>query len=275
MSDRTIQSIALNVRQLDPARRFYQSLVGLDVLSESEGEVVLGAGDSEIVRLMDSPDAPPRDGRGAGLFHLAVLLPDRRSLADALARLSGASYSLTGASDHDVSEALYTDDPADNGVELYCDRPESEWRRDASGEVYMTTRRLDLEGLRGQASPTTPERAPEGTSLGHVHLEVTDLERAVAFYRDALGMDLQASRRGAAFLSWDGYHHHVGLNTWNHRREPHDANALGLKSVTAALPPEDVETIRSRADERELALDNGDAAFSVDDPDGHAWQFRN
>lgn len=268
MPNHQLQSVTLRVRNIDAARRFYHELVGLDVLSASPERCSLGAGGEPIVELVASPDAPSRTSQ-AGLFHLAILFPDRQSLADALSRLSQADYPLTGAADHAVSEALYMDDPDGNGVELYADRPESEWQWDASGQVHMTTERLDIEDLSSQGSTQTPPDAPESTNLGHVHLEVTNLKPSVAFYRDVLGTELQTTTRGANFVSWNNYHHHVALNTWKHRRDTHDPNALGLTAITATTP--DLSDIRARTQHPDH---NTDEPLQLTDPDGITWHLQ-
>jgi catechol 2,3-dioxygenase len=274
MTDRTVQSVTLRVPQLESARRFYQEVVGFDVLEEKDGRVGLGSGGREVVTLVAVPDARPRGSGEAGLFHLAILFPERGALADALARVTEMDYVMTGASDHLVSEALYMNDPGANGVELYRDRPESEWEYDASGDVRMTTKRLNLEDLQGDGSQPTPDGAPEATRLGHVHLEVTDLERAATFYGDIFGMEMQTSRRGARFLSWDGYHHHVALNTWNRRRKPHNSEALGLESLTATMPASDVDEVRQRATDSGISVKETDRGFRLTDPDGIRWRIR-
>jgi catechol 2,3-dioxygenase len=268
-----LQKVTLRVPKLEPARQFYHDVVGLELLSEADNESMLGTGEEPLVTLVESPQARARDNE-AGLFHVAILFPDRQSLADALNRLRDADHTLTGAADHAVSEALYTDDPAGNGVELYCDRPESSWARDESGEVYMTTERLDVADLQRQASTATPSVAPHQTRLGHVHLEVTDLERTLPFYRDVLGMDLQTTNPGAKFVSWNGYHHHVAFNTWKHRRGPHDPETLGLTSVTAALSKETIADIHTRAGNRDLVVETDDEHLELTDPDGITWHLR-
>lgn len=248
--------------------------MGLEVIEEDTGWVALGSGGREIVTLHAAPDARPRESREAGLFHLAILFPERSALADALARITDTDYVMTGASDHLVSEALYMNDPGGNGVELYRDRPESEWEYSDSGEVRMTTKRLDLGDLAEDASASPPKTAADGTRLGHVHLEVTDLERATNFYRDIFGIEMQTSRRGASFLSWDGYHHHVAINTWNHRRNPRPSDALGLQSITATMPPSDANKIRKRASDSGISVEETDRGIRLDDPDGISWWVR-
>ena len=244
-------SVELRVPELTEARWFYETVVGLESLRESAGRVEMGVGQCPVVRLEEAPEAENRDRRAAGLFHLAIRFPSRQSLSEALRRVSRENYGLTGASDHAVSEALYTNDPAGNGVELYTDRPRSQWEYDEDDEVVMVTEQLDLDDLWRVTSGQPDDRAPAETILGHVHLEVTDLEASVDFYRDELGMALQARRPGAAFLGYDGYHHHVAANVWNHRRRPHDDASLGLAELE----------VRGRGDR------------NLRDPDGIRWQF--
>jgi catechol 2,3-dioxygenase len=157
-------------------------------------------------------------GDAAGLFHLALRVPSRAALGDVLTRLDDSPFTLSGASDHLVSEALYLRDPDGNGVEVYRDRPRDEWTfRD--DRVEMDTLPLDLDTLRDAATGASADRLPDGTDLGHVHLEVSSLADASAFYVDTLGLNVRTeSYQGALFVAAGDYHHHVGLNTWNGRR---------------------------------------------------------
>ena len=180
---------------------------------------------------------------------------------------------LTGASDHLVSEALYLRDPAGNGVELYYDRPREDWPLTDDGGVAMETLPLDLDDLSASSETGGAAALPAGTDIGHVHLEVTDLPRAEAFYADALGLNVRA-RYGddAAFLAAGDYHHHVGLNTWNHRRSP-ATGGLGLAWFELALPDAGTaDAVRRRLADRgygvdEESADDGEAS-TVADPDG-------
>ena len=214
-----VKRVDLRVDDLDAATSFYRDVVGLD-------------DPSTLVTLRADGVTSPAPRRAAGLFHTAFLYPTRADLADALRR--AAPY-LTGASDHGVSEALYLDDPAGNGVELYWDRPPEVWPQD------MFTAPLDLQDLAAQSSGS--ERAPEGTHIGHVHLKVSDLGRAEDFWVGALGFDVM-HRYGdqATFVATGGYHHHVGLNTWmslGHGLGPRDA--AGLDRVVFATDGEERE----------------------------------
>jgi catechol 2,3-dioxygenase len=247
-----VHSVDLRVDDLEAAKVFYDRVVGLEPSNgspsgaegASNGASLGVPGGAELVRLSSEGVTSRAPRRNAGLFHTAFRFPTRADLADALRR--AAPY-LTGASDHGVSEALYLDDPAGNGVELYWDRPRDAWPDD------MFTEPLDLQDLAAQSSGAS--RAPEGTDIGHVHLKVSDLQRAEAFWVGELGFDVM-HRYGsqAAFVATGGYHHHVGLNTWmSEGRELGARDAAGLERVVFAT--------------------DGDAR-SVVDPDGIAVELR-
>ena len=265
--------VALRVASLDSIVPFYRDVVGFGVDYDADGERArLTAGGETLLVLESDADAPERGDGEAGLFHLAVRVPDRSALADALTRVRSGNATLTGASDHLVSEALYLRDPAGNGVELYYDRPREEWPRTDDGGVAMETLPLDLDGLSAAGAPDATTGLPAGTDVGHVHLEVADLPRAESFYADALGLNVRA-RFGddATFLAAGEYHHHVGLNTWNGRRSP-AGDGLGLAWFELTLPDADaLDAVRRRLEERGYAVESGatgDDASTVVDPDG-------
>jgi catechol 2,3-dioxygenase len=233
--------VHLAVADADRAQAFYQDALGLQVHGREEGAVALGAGAGDLVVLHEEPGARPA-GRHAGLFHLALLHPSREDLAQALARVTDAGARLQGAADHGVSEALYLADPDGNGLELYVDRPREAWPAGSGGSrVGMFTAPLDLRALletvRGQ------ERRPRsGTGLvvGHVHLHVGDLARALAFYGDALGLERMTSLPGAEFLAAGGYHHHLAVNTWaGEGVGPAPPGTVGLRRWTLVLDDAD------------------------------------
>jgi catechol 2,3-dioxygenase len=238
--DTSIGKVRLRVADLDDLTTFYERVVGLQAV-EGGGDVTrLGAADGEpLIELVGAPDAPPAPSFSTGLFHLAILVPDRAELARSLQRVAGAGWRLTGASDHLVSEALYLQDPEGNGIEIYRDRPREEWRRNGD-ELAMATLPLDLESVLGELDPS--ERAtggmPGGTTMGHVHLQVADIPAAEGFYNRALGLDVMVrSYPGALFLSAGGYHHHLGLNTWQSQgAPPPPQGALGLDRYELVLP---------------------------------------
>ena len=263
-----IGRVALRVASLDRVVPFYRDVVGLDVARDGTG-AVLSAGDDPLVVLREEPGAPERPSDAAGLFHLAVRVPSRAALGDALTRIESSDEALTGASDHLVSEALYLRDPEGNGVEVYRDRPRDDWTVTDDGGVEMDTLRLDLDEIRAAAGGE--DRAPPGTDIGHVHLEVTDLASARAFYVDTLGLSVRTeSYSGALFVAAGDYHHHVGLNTWNGRGAPAGASR-GIEWFEFVLPD---RTTRDALSDR-LAETGHDVASDeeIADPDGIGVRF--
>ena len=209
--------VELSVADLDRSLEYWQREIGLRVLERENGRASLGA-DAELVRLVEEPGAQPSRGY-TGLFHVALLVPDRPSLARWLAHASRDRTALTGLSDHKVSEAIYLRDPDHHGIEIYADRPRELWEGRV-GEL-MGTEPLDVENLLGELDDPASEPfdgLPDGTVVGHTHLCVADVDDTVTFYRDVLGFDVMAQLGpSAAFLSAGGYHHHIGANTWESR----------------------------------------------------------
>jgi catechol 2,3-dioxygenase len=236
--------VELSVSDLARSLGYYREAIGLRVLAEDDGTARLGAGETELLRLVEEPGAVPARSY-SGLFHFALLLPDRGALGQWLAHAGRAQVRLTGASDHSVSEALYLRDPDGHGIEIYADRPREQWE----GRVaqLMTTRPLDLDDLVGAATGTQRssfDGLPAGTTMGHVHLCVADVDDAVRFYRDELGFEVTAQLGAeAAFLAAGGYHHHLGANTWESRGAPHaPPGTARLLSFTIVVPGGDAET---------------------------------
>ena len=237
-----IARVALRVSDLSRSIDWYGRVAGLALRERENGHAALGApdGDAALLELHEAekPGTAPR--AAAGLFHTAFRYPTRAQLGAALRRTLEGRETLTGASDHAVSEALYLDDPDGIGVELYRDRPREEWPPPRPGDrVFMTTEPLDAEGVLGSAEGDLPDAAA-GMDVGHVHFKVADVEQAVAFWTQEVGMELMA-RYGAdaAFIADDGYHHHVGANSWYSRGaslEPQDGP--GLDRVVVAGAPE-------------------------------------
>jgi catechol 2,3-dioxygenase len=275
-ADTRLGAIWLRAGDIGLLRDFYERVIGLRAIASEDGVTALGAGDASRVELVSDPDAPPRPPRTTGLFHLALLVPARADLTRALRRVFENGWHLSGASDHLVSEALYLSDPEGNGIELYRDRPREEWPREGD-EVAMATLPLDLEDL--LAEPGAGDDAPAmpaGTVLGHVHLQVKDLDSAAAFWVDALGLDVTASLYpGALFVSAGGYHHHVGLNTWAGVGAPRPpAGARGLDRFELVLPD---AASAAAAGERLAAVAevrDEDRGLLVEDPSGNAVLVR-
>ncbi|BBH24188.1 catechol-2,3-dioxygenase [Paenibacillus baekrokdamisoli] len=212
----SIGQVSLRVSDLQRSIEFYRNIVGLQVLREENGMAELTAdGKTPLLTLKEIPGAVVRPRRsGAGLYHFAILLPDRKSLGLSLRHLVQSGIHI-GQADHLVSEALYIADPDNNGIEIYRDRPRTEWQRDQKGEYIMAVDPIDWDGLLEEAGDEAWHGLPEGTIIGHIHLHVTDLEATKQFYHDVLGFDIVAHmEKSALFISAGGYHHHIGLNTW-------------------------------------------------------------
>jgi catechol 2,3-dioxygenase len=233
-----IGAVRLTVRDLGAMTAFYERTVGLTVLARAEDAVRLGtAGGPPLVELLHRPAAAPRPSGTTGLFHLALLVPDRVALAAAIRRVTDSGWSFTGASDHLVSEAVYLRDPEGNGVEIYRDRDPDEWDWD-DGDVRMATLPLDVASVMGELPEQATPLMPEGTVLGHVHLNVSDLAAIERFYDGILGFDVVTrAYPGALFLSAGGYHHHIGSNVWDGAGAPAPpAGAMGLDAFEVVLP---------------------------------------
>jgi catechol 2,3-dioxygenase len=276
--DTKIGNVHLRVPDLSRALGFYERLLGFKVLQDSGGTVLLsptGKPPHRIV-LTESPKARPRPRGTTGLFHIAIRFPSRESLSQELRQLIDQKYRLHGFSDHGVSEAIYLADPDGNGVELYVDRPRSDWPRDG-GEIAMMTDPLDIDNLLGASKSASWSGIHPGTDIGHVHLQVSNLRRSEDFYRGLLGFEVtQRSYPGALFLAAGGYHHHVGLNVWaGEGAPPPPPDAAGLVSFSVTVPTlDEYSRIRSRLETRGLEVHAEDPAnvasgMLIHDPDGN------
>ncbi len=253
----TVGAVHLTVADLERSLVYYTGSIGLDVLGVGGGEASLGAGGRELLHLVEEPGARPADGY-AGLFHFALLVPERRDLAGWLQHAIRDQVQLTGASDHFVSEALYLRDPDHHGIEIYADRPRRLWDGEAG---RIGTWPLDVDDL--LATNTEPTAAlPADTHMGHVHLRVADVDESIHFYRDVVGFDLIAQLGDqAAFLSAGGYHHHLGANTWESRGASEaPAGTARLLHFTIVVPD---------ADERDRVA--GAVGGDLRDPSGNAF----
>lgn len=240
-----IGRVALTVNDLAAARAFYGGVLGLETLALDGESATLGAGGAAAIELRGDRHARRSSAREAGLFHTALLLPDRRALARWLVHAAGRGVALQGASDHLVSEAIYLADPEGNGVEVYADRPRDAWPREG-GRLRMATERLDLAALARDADGPWAG-APEGTVVGHVHLQVGDAAEAEGFWTGTLGFDVVTRYPGATFLSTGGYHHHVAANVWNSRGAGRRSlPATGLAELVLHADPAARERIVAR-----------------------------
>jgi len=234
----TVGVVSLTVADLDRSTAFYRDAIGLRMLAREDGRATLGVEGRQLLELVEEPGARPARGY-TGLYHFALLLPERADLARWLAHVARERVPLQGASDHFVSEAVYLADPDGHGIEIYNDRPRSVWE----GKVAerMTTLPLDVDDLFGELEDPRTEPfdgLPAGTVMGHVHLKVATIPETVAFYRDALGFEVMAVYGSqAVFFAAGGYHHHLGANTWESAGAPQPpAGSAALRHVTVVLP---------------------------------------
>jgi catechol 2,3-dioxygenase len=231
-------AVHLTVADLDRSLAYYDQQIGLRVHARDDGRATLGSGGEDLLVLTEEPGALPGDGY-SGLFHFALLVPERADLARWLAHAARDRVSLTGLSDHAVSEAIYLRDPDHHGIEIYADRPREEWE----GKVWdrMTTIPLDVDDLLGELDDPAGDSfdgLAAGTVMGHVHLSVDAIEPTNAFYRDRLGFAVMAELGNqATFLSAGGYHDHLGANTWNSAGAPYAPEGHArLTQMTIVLP---------------------------------------
>jgi catechol 2,3-dioxygenase len=277
--DTSIGTVRLTVSDLERSREFYEQAVGLRSSERDDGTLAFGVDDERpLVELRGDESAPRLDPRATGLYHLAVLVPSRRDLALALARVADARWTLDGASDHLVSEALYLSDPDGNGIEIYRDRPRSEWPR-AEGDLAMDTLPLDLDSVLGELAGA-PERqplAPHGTQIGHVHLKVSDIREAEAFYSGLLGFDVMVrGYPGALFVSAGGYHHHIGMNTWQSAGAgAPPPGAVGLRNFEITLPnAQELERVLERVNAAGVEVQEDHDGYLIHDPSGNGVVLR-
>jgi catechol 2,3-dioxygenase len=273
-----IADVHLTVADLERSIGFYTEVLGLRA-ERHEGGVTLSAdGHTPLLVLEHQPGARMRSPRTTGLYHFALLVPSRRTLARVLAHLAESRYPLQGASDHLVSEAIYLADPEENGIEIYRDRPRAEWPR-VDEQLRMASDPLDIEGVLGELEGDTEpwQGLDPGTVMGHIHLQVSDIATAERFYVDVLGFDLVLHfGRSASFVSAGGYHHHIGMNTWaSQGASPPPAGSTGLSRYVIALPGNDaLSAVTARLRAADIPFTENEGSVAVTDPFGITVELR-
>lgn len=271
-----IGAVGMIVRDLDRLTAYYRDLLGLAVQTRSEQAVTLGAGGVPLLELTQKPDALPDDPRQAGLYHTAFLMPTRADLARWILNVAKNRVPVTGASDHDVSEAIYLDDPEGNGVEVYSDRPREKWRRDGD-QILQKTDPLDVDAIIREVdrSVATYPEAPAGLRIGHIHLRVGAIAKAEAFYNSALGLDVTRRRTGATFLSSGGYHHHVAVNVWHSNgARARNADRAGLDWFAMEISDQaTMDALKQRLGAAGVSIAAIPGGFATTDPWGTRIRF--
>jgi catechol 2,3-dioxygenase len=288
-----VSSPVLRVRNIDKILAFYEERLGLQVKRRHQddndgydvyelGSVQIDYPEELLLQLHHDPNAKNPFPHSAGLFHFAILVPNRKSLAFTYLALKNFGVHYDGFADHLVSESLYLRDPENNGIEIYHDRPARDWPRDAEGNIMMDTLPLNLQSLVSEMDRLEDKNVlafPDGARIGHMHLRVTNLERSIKFYHEILGLDITVNwtSMGAAFLSAGGYHHHVGMNTWHSMNgEGHSSSVLGLENFTITISDiPSFNRLRSAIKSHYISFEqqqrkqrSDENQFMVSDPDG-------
>ena len=260
----------LTVVDLPMMSAFYQQVMGLSALEKTASGETLGVAGRPLLTLTTGGYAARAPRTAPGLFHTAFLVPNRKELGRWLAHAAHHDVPLTGASDHLVSEAIYLDDPEGNGIEIYRDRDRSEWTYVPDGTVQMATHRLDLQALYDEAPKDGWTGQENGTVIGHIHLQVSDIPEADAFFRDVLGLDVMARYPGASFFATGKYHHHVAANVWNSRGQPkRQAGMTGLSDYTIRFnDPARLDAAVAKLDGMAIATARSGDTVSLVDPWG-------
>jgi catechol 2,3-dioxygenase len=264
--------VRLQVADLGRSLAFYEGVLGLRQVHRSAHHAVLSAHDDDtpLVILEELPGAAPVRKRGhLGLFHFAILLPDRAALGRFLGHITSMNVEI-GASDHLVSEAIYLHDPDGLGIEVYADRARESWER-KDGQLVMGTLPLDAHAVMAAGAGAPWRGMPKGTVMGHMHLHVGDIEQAARFYRDGLGLEATVSSYpGALFLAAGDYHHHLGVNTWAGRDAPkpgpNDAKLLDWELILPS--PEALEQAAARLSAADFVVQRSTGGWSTTDPWG-------
>jgi catechol 2,3-dioxygenase len=263
----------LQVADLGRSTDYYEGSLGLGTVSRSAGSVQLGPShDRVLVELHERRGVRPAPRSGAlGLFHFAILLPDRPAFGRFLQHALGRGV-VSGLADHAVSEASYLTDPDGLGIEVYADRPRSEWRARPDGQLHITTEPLSVSDIIAAGGGGPWHSAPVDTTMGHVHLHVGDLDRAESFYHRGVGFDkIMWTYPGALFLSAGGYHHHLGTNTWSSGAPATDEQARLLSWVLETPDADAVVENLGRAGHVATRVDEG---WRVADPWGTMVEIR-
>ena len=266
----------LNVKDLASQTAFYQQIIGLEILSQTETEVVLGLGGTALVHLIQAQESG-EVRKHYGLYHLAILLPTRKALADILKHLTDLQIPLVGGADHGYSEALYLEDLEGNGIELYRDKPVSTWDIREDGRIIGVTEALAAQDVYELGERVEPFILAEGTRMGHIHLSVKDSRKSSQFYQKVLGLEDKFSVLSASWIAAGNYHHHLAVNEWGGKAlAPRKQGLPGLAYyVIEVARKEELLTIVQRAQAVATPIKwLTSSQLEITDPDGIVTRIR-
>ncbi|UHA60131.1 VOC family protein [Metabacillus litoralis] len=263
--------VELQVSNLDRSLTFYEELIGFQLLEQDEKTATLTTnGLVPQLILKEEESFVERPPGTTGLYHFAIVVPTRKDLALSTKHLLESGYPIQGASDHQYSEAVYLADPDNNGIEIYVDRDSSQWIRDENGGYVGATNPLDAENLFAEIKGNTWNGLPSKTRIGHMHLQISNIEESERFYVEALGLRIVAKDTHMLFVSKDEYHHHIGMNIWAGKGLPvPPKNALGLKFFTLHFTEEEYNDAKENLDQLKYNYLEENQELTVEDPSGN------
>ena len=266
----------LNVKDLESQTAFYQQIIGLEILSQTETDAILGLGGKALVHLIQAQESS-EVREHYGLYHLAILLPIRKALADVLKHLTDLQIPLVGGADHGYSEALYLEDLEGNGIELYRDKPVATWDIREDGRIIGVTEALAAQDIYELGERVEPFILAEGTRMGHIHLSVKDSRKSSQFYQKVLGLEDKFSVPSASWIAAGAYHHHLAVNEWGGKGlAPRKQGLPGLAYyVIEVAHKEELLTIAQRAQEVDAPIKwLTSSQLEITDPDGIVTRIR-
>ena len=271
-----LAEVALNVRDLASQTTFYHQLLGLEILNQSEKEVLLGAGGKPLVKLIQTEDTS-NPKQSYGLYHMALLLPSREDLANVFKHLLDLKIPLVGGADHGYSEAIYLEDLEGNGIELYRDKPVVEWDIREDGRIIGVTEELSAQDIYELGKEIEPFAIASGTRMGHVHLSVKNSRESSAFYQESLNLKDKFTIPHASWIASGDYHHHLAVNEWGGKNlAPREQGMPGLDYYVVEVENKEfLVNLFTQAQDRQGQLQwISFSEFSVTDKDGIVTRVR-
>jgi len=271
-----LAEVALNVRDIENQTAFYHQLLGLEILNQSEKEVLLGAGGKPLVKLIKTEDTS-NPKQSYGLYHMALLLPSREDLANIFKHLLDLKIPLVGGADHGYSEAIYLEDLESNGIELYRDKPVRVWDIREDGRIIGVTEELSAQDIYELGQEIEPFAIASGTRMGHVHLSVKNSLEASSFYQESLGLEDKFTIPHASWIASGDYHHHLAVNEWggkNLARREHGMVGLSYYVVEVENKEELLKVFAQSQTDKAITQWISSAEFRITDNDGIMTRIR-